>query len=199
MYKSTAPELKMENLCLSSTIAAFLWTLGIPCDFSTPEEEQDDYASCPEVAHGDGADACAVRWLRCWPGPACCYTLSHPHRRPAINVETAKKAAEAALAEARKNGWLMVVAVVDPNGTLVYYEKMDNTQLASAEVAIDKARSPALYTRPTKALQDAVAGGAAGLRVLALRGGRAGRGRPANDPGRQTHRGHRPLRRPQRA
>ena len=39
---------------------------------------------------------------------------------PAINVETAKKAAAAALAEARKNGWLMVVAVVDPNGTLVY-------------------------------------------------------------------------------
>jgi len=88
----------------------------------------------------------------------------------AINVETAKKAAAAALAEARKNGWLMVVAVVDPNGTLVYYEKMDNTQLASAEVAIDKARSSALYKRPTKALQDALAGGGAGLRVLALKG-----------------------------
>ena len=89
---------------------------------------------------------------------------------PAINVETAKKAAAAALAEARKNGWLMVVAVVDPNGTLVYYEKMDNTQLASAEVAIDKARSSALYKRPTKALQDALAGGGTGLRVLALKG-----------------------------
>jgi glc operon protein GlcG len=87
-----------------------------------------------------------------------------------INVETAKKAAAAALAEARKNGWLMVVAVVDPNGTLVYYEKMDNTQLGSAEVAIDKARSAALYKRPTKAFQDAVAGGGAGLRVLGLKG-----------------------------
>jgi uncharacterized protein GlcG (DUF336 family) len=89
---------------------------------------------------------------------------------PAVNVETAKKAAAAALAEARKNGWLMVVAVVEPNGTLVYYEKMDNTQLGSAEVAIDKARSAALYKRPTKAFQDAVAGGGAGLRVLALKG-----------------------------
>jgi glc operon protein GlcG len=89
---------------------------------------------------------------------------------PTINVETAKKAATAALAETRKNGWLMVVAVVDPNGTLVYYEKMDNTQLGSAEVAIDKARSAALYKRPTKAFQDAVAGGGAGLRVLALKG-----------------------------
>jgi glc operon protein GlcG len=89
---------------------------------------------------------------------------------PAINLETAKKAAAAALAEARKNGWLMVVAVVDPNGTLVYYEKMDNTQLGSAEAAIDKARSAALYKRPTKAFQDALAGGGAGLRVLALKG-----------------------------
>ena len=89
---------------------------------------------------------------------------------PTINVETAKKAAAAALAEARKNGWLMVVAVVDPNGTLVYYEKMDNTQLGSAEVAIDKARSAALYKRPTKAFQDALAGGGAGLRVLGLKG-----------------------------
>lgn len=89
---------------------------------------------------------------------------------PAISVETAKKAAAAALAEARKNNWLMVVAIVEPNGTLVYYEKMDNTQLGSADVAIDKARSAALYKRPTKAFQDAVAGGGAGLRVLALKG-----------------------------
>jgi glc operon protein GlcG len=89
---------------------------------------------------------------------------------PAVSVETAKKAAAAALAEARKNNWLMVVAVVDPDGTLVYYERMDNVQLGSAEVAIDKARSAALYKRPTKAFQDAVASGGLGLRVLALKG-----------------------------
>ena len=87
-----------------------------------------------------------------------------------VNVETAKKAAAAALAEARRNNWLMAVAVVDPNGTLVYYEKMDNVQLGSADVCIDKARSAALFKRPTKALQDAIAGGGAGLRVFALRG-----------------------------
>jgi len=89
---------------------------------------------------------------------------------PPVNVETAKKAAAAALAEARKNNWLMAAAVVDPNGTLVYYEKMDNVQLASADVCIDKARSAALFKRPTKALQDAIASGGAGLRVFALRG-----------------------------
>jgi glc operon protein GlcG len=89
---------------------------------------------------------------------------------PPVSVETAKKAAAAALAETRKNNWLMAVAVVDPSGNLVYYEKMDNTQLGSARVSVDKARSAALYKRPTKAFQDALAGGGAGLRVLALDG-----------------------------
>lgn len=72
---------------------------------------------------------------------------------PPIAVETAKKAAAAALAEARKNNWLMAAAVVDPSGVLVYYEKMDNTQLGSASVSIGKARSAALYKRPTKVFQ----------------------------------------------
>lgn len=89
---------------------------------------------------------------------------------PAISVETAKKAAAAALAEARKNNWLMVVAVVDPNGTLVYYERMDNVQLASSNVAIGKARSAALYKRPTKAFQDGLATGGVNLRILGLEG-----------------------------
>lgn len=89
---------------------------------------------------------------------------------PSISLETARKAAAAALAEAAKNHWNMAVAVVDPNGTLVYYEKMDNTQLGSANVAIDKARSAALFKRSTKAFQDALAGGGAGMRVLGLQG-----------------------------
>lgn len=95
--------------------------------------------------------------------------LPNPYGPP-IGVEHAKKAAAAALAEAVKSHWNMAVAVVDPNGTLIYYEKMDNTQIGSADVSIDKARSAALYKRPTKALQDALAQGGAGLRVLALRG-----------------------------
>lgn len=89
---------------------------------------------------------------------------------PAISLENAKKAAAAAIAEARKNGWLQAVAVVSPGGYLVYYEKMDNTQLGSADVAIDKARSAALYKRPTKAFQDALEKGGINLRVLALKG-----------------------------
>src|SRR5262249_27234151 len=95
--------------------------------------------------------------------------MTNPYGAP-ISVDSAKKAAAAALAEAVKNHWTMAVAVVDPNGTLIYYEKMDNTQVGSADVAIDKARSAALFKRPTKALQDALAQGGAGLRILALKG-----------------------------
>jgi glc operon protein GlcG len=95
--------------------------------------------------------------------------MPNPYGLP-VSVDNAKKAAATALAEARKNNWQMAVAVVDTGGNLVYYEKMDNTQLGSANVAIGKARSAALFKRPTKAFQDALAAGGAGLRTLGLEG-----------------------------
>lgn len=87
-----------------------------------------------------------------------------------INADNAKKTAAAALAEAKKNNWTMAVAVTDGNGALVFFEKMDGTQTGSVDVAIGKARSAALFKRPTKAFQDVVAGGGDGLRILALQG-----------------------------
>jgi uncharacterized protein GlcG (DUF336 family) len=87
-----------------------------------------------------------------------------------ISLEAAKKAAAAALEVARKNNWTMAVAIVDPGGYLVYFEKMENTQLAGSEIAIDKARSAALFKRPTKTMQDMLASGGAGVRVTMLRG-----------------------------
>jgi len=87
-----------------------------------------------------------------------------------ISVEDAKKAAALVVAEAKKNNWTMAVAIVDPSGNLVYYEKMDNTQLGSANVSVDKARSATLFKRPTKAFQDALATGGENLRVLRLQG-----------------------------
>jgi uncharacterized protein GlcG (DUF336 family) len=89
---------------------------------------------------------------------------------PPISLENARKAAAPALAEARAQGWSMAVAIVDPSGTLVYFEKMDDTQNGSAEVCIAKARSAALFKRPTKDFQDTLAGGGEGLRVLRLEG-----------------------------
>jgi uncharacterized protein GlcG (DUF336 family) len=87
-----------------------------------------------------------------------------------VSVEDAKKAAAPAVAEARKNNWLMAVAVVDTSGTLVYYEKMDGTQLASANIAVEKARVAAQFKRPTKLLEEQVAAGGDGLRILGLPG-----------------------------
>jgi glc operon protein GlcG len=89
---------------------------------------------------------------------------------PPISLENAKRVAAVAIGEAHKNGWTMAVAVVDPGGNLVYYEKMDNTQLGSAKVSIDKARSAALFKRPTKAFADRVAAGGAGVGALAIEG-----------------------------
>lgn len=93
--------------------------------------------------------------------------MANPYGAP-ITLDDAKKAAGAALAEARKNGWTMAVAITDTAGYLVYFERMDDTQAASAVVAVDKARSAALFKRPTKAFQDALASGGEGLRILKM-------------------------------
>jgi uncharacterized protein GlcG (DUF336 family) len=70
----------------------------------------------------------------------------------------------------RKNSWTMAVAVVDGNGDLVYYEKMDDTPLGSTIVCQEKARSAARFKRPTKAFQDMLAAGGEGVRVLRIKG-----------------------------
>ena len=93
-----------------------------------------------------------------------------PSYGPPITTEQAKKAVSGALAEARTNNWSMAVAVVDPGGILVYFERMDDTQNASSKIAIDKAVSAALFKRPTKTFQDSVERGGIGLRVMTLRG-----------------------------
>lgn len=95
--------------------------------------------------------------------------MPNPYGTP-ISLDNAKKAAEPALAEARKNNWTMAVAIVDTHGTLVYFEKIDSTQNGSAQLAIDKARSAANFKRPTKAFQTALAAGGDGLRILAISG-----------------------------
>jgi uncharacterized protein GlcG (DUF336 family) len=103
------------------------------------------------------------------------YTL-HAQTAPAppygmpIGIDAAKKVAAAAVAEARKNNFMMAIAVVDTAGNLVYFEKMDGTQTGSVNVAMEKARSAALFKRPTKSFQDTVAQGGVGLRMLGLPG-----------------------------
>ena len=76
-----------------------------------------------------------------------------------INTEQAKAAATAALAEARKNSWRMAVTVVGPEGSVIYFEKMDGTQNASFLLATAKARTSALFRRSTKVFVDQFAAG----------------------------------------
>jgi glc operon protein GlcG len=86
-----------------------------------------------------------------------------------------KKAAAAAEAEVPKAGSNPdVIAVVDTGGHLVYLERMDNAQIASVRIAIDKARAAVLFRRPTKAFEDAVASGRIG--VITLHGAIASEG-----------------------
>jgi glc operon protein GlcG len=85
-----------------------------------------------------------------------------------ITVEQARKAADAAMAEAKKNNWLLAISVVNTSGDLVFYQKMDNTQLGSVGISQKKARTAAIYKRPTKAFEERVAAGGAGLVLLTL-------------------------------
>jgi uncharacterized protein GlcG (DUF336 family) len=89
---------------------------------------------------------------------------------PPISLEQAKKAMSAAEAEALKNNWNMVIAVVDAGGHLVLLQRLENTAYGSVEVAQQKARGAIAFRRPTKAFQELIAQGGEHLRLLNLTG-----------------------------
>ena len=91
-----------------------------------------------------------------------------PYGAP-ITLEQAKKVMVGAEAEARKNNWSVVISIVDGGGHLVMLQRLE-AQTASIEIATGKATSSAALRRPTKALEDGLAAGGAGLRILAVRG-----------------------------
>lgn len=84
-----------------------------------------------------------------------------------LTLDAARTAAAAAEAEARKNGWNVVIAVVDDGGHLVYLQRLDGTQNGSIEVAQRKARTAVDFKRPTKVFEDAIAGGRTAVLALA--------------------------------
>src|SRR3972149_929219 len=81
-----------------------------------------------------------------------------------LTLKVAKKIADAAESEAVKRGAKVVIAVVDDGGYLLVLERLDNTQVASVEVGIGKARTAAIFRRPSKVFEDQVREG----RVAAL-------------------------------
>jgi glc operon protein GlcG len=87
--------------------------------------------------------------------------------KKALNLAAAKEIAAAAEAEAIKNKWNVVIAVVDDGGKLIYLQRMDGTQWGSVDVATQKAQTAMGFKRATKVFEDAIAGGRNALISLA--------------------------------
>jgi uncharacterized protein GlcG (DUF336 family) len=83
-----------------------------------------------------------------------------------LSLDGARKVIAAATEEAKKNNWNVVIAVVDDGGHVILLERMDGVQIGSIDVAVRKARTSALFRRPTKVFEDAVAGGRNALITL---------------------------------
>ena len=93
--------------------------------------------------------------------------LASAQERPpygnSITVDQAKKIAAGALAESKKNNWRMAISIVDNHGFPVYFERMEDTQTASIQIALDKAKTAAMFRRPSKAFEDGIAKGRVAL------------------------------------
>jgi uncharacterized protein GlcG (DUF336 family) len=90
-----------------------------------------------------------------------------PSYGESINAADAKRVASGAVAEAQRNNWPVAIAIVDNHGFLVYFEKMDDTQSASVSIAIEKARTSAMFRRPSAAFENGIAKGRIALLGLA--------------------------------
>jgi len=88
--------------------------------------------------------------------------------KKALSIAEAKKIAAAAMEEANKNNWTVVVAIIDDGGNLMYLERKDGTQLASSEIAVGKARAALYFKRPSKALEDTINGGSNPARISVM-------------------------------
>jgi uncharacterized protein GlcG (DUF336 family) len=90
----------------------------------------------------------------------CAFAASAQDQRPgygpSVNITQAKKIAAGIVAECQKNNWNVAVAIVDPHGGLVYFERMEDTQHASLDIAIGKAKAAATYRRPTRVFADVI-------------------------------------------
>jgi len=88
-------------------------------------------------------------------------TVAAQEQRPGygtpVTITQAKKIAAGVVAECQKNNWNIAVAIVDTHGGLVYFERMEDTQTASLDIAIMKAKAAATYRRPTRVFADVIA------------------------------------------
>jgi glc operon protein GlcG len=119
--------------------------------------------------------ACALVAFAMVAGPALAQqqaatpSAATPPYGPPITLDQAKRVMAAAELEAAKNSWQVAITILDSGGNLVMFHKIDNTQLASIGAAEGKASTAIRFKRPSKALDDAIAAGGAGLRLLAVK------------------------------
>jgi glc operon protein GlcG len=102
------------------------------------------------------------------PAPAAAPAPSPPYG-PAITLDQAKRVMSAAELEATKNSWTVAITILDSGGNLMMFHKFDNAQLSAITTSEGKARTALEFKLPSKALDDAIAAGGAGMRLLALK------------------------------
>jgi glc operon protein GlcG len=93
-------------------------------------------------------------------------SFAQNHTQPYLNLEEAKRIADAAEKRARQDNWNVVIAILDGGGHLIVLRRMDGTQIGSVDVAQAKAKSAVYFKRPTKVFEDAVNDG--NTRILSL-------------------------------
>lgn len=93
-------------------------------------------------------------------------SLAQNQTLPYLNLEEAKKIADAAEERARQDNWNVVIVILDGGGHLIVLRRMDGTQIGSVEVAQAKAKSAVYFKRPTKVFEDIVNQG--NTRILSL-------------------------------
>ena len=114
------------------------------------------------VAGTVAAGSAAAQQSAAGPAPALPYG-------PVITLDQAKRAMAAAELEAAKNSWPVAITILDSGGNMVMFHKVDNAQLSAATTSEGKARTALEFKLPSKALDDAIASGGAGMRLLALK------------------------------
>jgi glc operon protein GlcG len=92
-----------------------------------------------------------------------------PPYGPPITLDQAKRVMAAAELQAAENTWQVAITILDSGGNLVMFHKVDNAQLSAVTVSEGKARTALEFKRPSKDLDDAIARGGAGNRLLALK------------------------------
>ena len=100
--------------------------------------------------------------------PARAQTTPPPYGPP-IGIDAARAVMAAAESEAAKNNWAVVISIIDSGGNIVMLHRHNDVQLSSIEISQGKAKTALMFKRPSKVLDDAIAGGGAGLRFLALK------------------------------